>query len=383
MSEETLLEGQNPAEGQTRMPLDRTSPDEEMPLEQLELSTRVLNVLKDAGLETVQDLLKTLAQGEDEFLAIDQIGQKSLDEVRDRLAKVGFLGGTTSGRDGEETDEKGAEPGELPGTRSKRREASGEEAGAAVAGEDGTDVGAQAADALADVPSTGKEEEMAEERISFVVRLTVDEMGRPRRTAIEHAESRKKDTSPGLDLERLGSFMKNFIKTTSEKGLRESAKAHPEGPEPKGPEKKIGRALWISISEVQAYPLGAQDFVPLAFDPEQELVVEACFELKGQEATALTAKEPPYEMTVYVQDVSRGSTSAVTSSRDNLVQGELAYTPQIEVSDLMPGLYRLMTFISVLSPEPMRAHYEGPVIQVGELQPVGPSSIGAGVHDLP
>jgi hypothetical protein len=51
----------------------------------------------------------------------------------------------------------------------------------------------------------------AERRVTFVVRLTVDEQGQPRRTEVEHAKSGEKETFPGLDVQRLVAFMKACI----------------------------------------------------------------------------------------------------------------------------------------------------------------------------
>lgn len=63
----------------------------EMSLEALGLSTRVLNVLSDAGLETAQAVLDKLAEGDAEFLSIPGVGGAALQEVRERLAEQGFL----------------------------------------------------------------------------------------------------------------------------------------------------------------------------------------------------------------------------------------------------------------------------------------------------
>lgn len=51
----------------------------------------------------------------------------------------------------------------------------------------------------------------AERRVTFIIRLTVDERGQPRRTEIEHAQSGKKETFAGLDVQRLAAFMKACI----------------------------------------------------------------------------------------------------------------------------------------------------------------------------
>jgi hypothetical protein len=61
------------------------------------------------------------------------------------------------------------------------------------------------------LPPSTPEEEGIEQRISFIVRLTVDERGQPLRTEVEHAQSGKKETYPGLDVQRLAAFMKAFI----------------------------------------------------------------------------------------------------------------------------------------------------------------------------
>ena len=60
-------------------------------LEELGLSTRVVNVLREAGLETAQDLLDKLAEGDTEFLALPGVGGKALEEVKERLAERGWL----------------------------------------------------------------------------------------------------------------------------------------------------------------------------------------------------------------------------------------------------------------------------------------------------
>jgi hypothetical protein len=60
-------------------------------------------------------------------------------------------------------------------------------------------------------PPTALGEGAAERRVTFILRLTVDERGQPRRTEIEHAKSGKKETFPGLDVQRLAAFMKACI----------------------------------------------------------------------------------------------------------------------------------------------------------------------------
>jgi hypothetical protein len=54
-------------------------------------------------------------------------------------------------------------------------------------------------------------EEGTERRVTFIVRLTVDERGQPRRTEIEHARSGERETFPSLDVQRLTAFMERCI----------------------------------------------------------------------------------------------------------------------------------------------------------------------------
>ncbi len=58
-----------------------------MSIEELDLSVRPLNCLKRAGIFTVEDLV---ARTEDEMLKVRNLGRKSLDEVIEKLEKLGL-----------------------------------------------------------------------------------------------------------------------------------------------------------------------------------------------------------------------------------------------------------------------------------------------------
>jgi hypothetical protein len=73
-------------------------------------------------------------------------------------------------------------------------------------------------------PPTVLGEEGTERRITFILRLTVDEQGQPRRTEIQHAQSGGKETFPGLDVQRLAAFIEACI----------SLPNHPETDDPPG-----------------------------------------------------------------------------------------------------------------------------------------------------
>jgi len=75
----------------------------ETPIENLDLSVRVFNSLKRAGITNVGEVLDLLEKGEEAIMSIRNFGEKSLDELRDKMREKGYL----------ETDE-GTPPVEEP-----------------------------------------------------------------------------------------------------------------------------------------------------------------------------------------------------------------------------------------------------------------------------
>ncbi len=63
----------------------------DLPIESLDLSVRVFNSLKRTGITTIGEVLEILEKGEDAMLAIRNFGDKSLDELVDRLKEKGYL----------------------------------------------------------------------------------------------------------------------------------------------------------------------------------------------------------------------------------------------------------------------------------------------------
>ncbi len=63
----------------------------ETPIEELELSVRAYNCLKRASITKVGEILERLKKGKEELLTIRNFGQKSLDELMERLAAKGYL----------------------------------------------------------------------------------------------------------------------------------------------------------------------------------------------------------------------------------------------------------------------------------------------------
>ncbi len=63
----------------------------ETPVEALDLSVRVFNSLKRTGITTVGDVLELLEKGDQAVMSIRNFGEKSLDELRQKMHEKGFL----------------------------------------------------------------------------------------------------------------------------------------------------------------------------------------------------------------------------------------------------------------------------------------------------
>jgi len=61
------------------------------PIEELELSVRAYNCLKRANITKVGEVLERLRKSKEEILNIRNFGQKSLDELMERLQAKGYL----------------------------------------------------------------------------------------------------------------------------------------------------------------------------------------------------------------------------------------------------------------------------------------------------
>ena len=63
----------------------------ETPIENLDLSVRVFNSLKRTGITTVGEVIEMLEKGQGAMLAIRSFGEKSLNELREKLIEKGYL----------------------------------------------------------------------------------------------------------------------------------------------------------------------------------------------------------------------------------------------------------------------------------------------------
>ncbi len=68
-----------------------TSEIAETPVEALDLSVRVFNSLKRTGITTVGDVLDLLEKGDQAIMSIRNFGEKSLDELTQKMQEKGYL----------------------------------------------------------------------------------------------------------------------------------------------------------------------------------------------------------------------------------------------------------------------------------------------------
>jgi len=87
ISEETLTVGVEKEVTGSRL----TSEAAETPIENLDLSVRVFNSLKRTGITTVGDVLELLEKGDEAVMSIRNFGEKSLDELRQKMREKGYL----------------------------------------------------------------------------------------------------------------------------------------------------------------------------------------------------------------------------------------------------------------------------------------------------
>ncbi len=87
ISEEVLSVVQEEESSLSRL----TSEMIETPIENLDLSVRVFNSLKRAGITTIGEVIELLEKGEEAIMSIRNFGEKSLDELHEKMVEKGYL----------------------------------------------------------------------------------------------------------------------------------------------------------------------------------------------------------------------------------------------------------------------------------------------------
>lgn len=335
---------------------DQTSVSSETSLIDLGLPPRVRDILNGAGLKTVQDVLDKLAQGEAELLAVPGVGPKTLEEIRMRLAKEGLLEG--GGNKMAELEEKQQIPDEA-----EWNSPTIEQIPTKV-----EETGRIEDEYPQSLPPVLDEESGIEQRVSFIVRLTIDKQGQPRRTEVEHAQSTRKTSFPGLDIQRLAAFMETCL------GMSVIPEPAPVTAPPLESEETIrpaspGPNLSLTISDVQIAREQASSRSVLILNTGEGFTVRVRFQIQGSEAPSLSAEEVSYEIEIYARELTSSTSRLLTRYKANLAKNLLEYTSQIYVAGLSPGFYRLDVMVTLQAPFNLGDYYNGPIFRVRELQP--------------
>lgn len=211
------------------------------------------------------------------------------------------------------------------------------------------------------VPAIGRGE--TEQRISFVVRLTVDARGQVRRTEVEHAQTNHKATFPNLDIQRLARFMQASIAPP----LQETAPSAAPHAQATAPGKDLpAPSFRLVVSSVQVSRADAVGMATLTLGRDADVVVQVRFQLQGAAGAALTAQEPAFEIRVYGHAVSGAAHRLWTTYKAKLVKDVPEYTVQMRAPGLPAGLYRLVTLVTLHTAGKMMSYYEGPLVEVTE-----------------
>ena len=126
-------------------------------------------------------------------------------------------------------------------------------------------------------------------------------------------------------------------------------------------------AIGLTVSDVRILRKGAPGGMTLILNPAEAFMVQTRFQLQGPPASALTVQPSPYAIQVYARDVASGTPTVVASHRANLVENVLEYKAQMQAPGLSPGLYRLVTLVTLQGPKKIVGHYEGPIVHVAEV----------------
>lgn len=86
VKEEMLVAEEEPEEA----PKQFKNENADMPIENLDLSVRVFNSLKRTGVTTVGDVIELLDKGEEAVMSIRNFGEKSLEELQEKMRDKGF-----------------------------------------------------------------------------------------------------------------------------------------------------------------------------------------------------------------------------------------------------------------------------------------------------
>jgi hypothetical protein len=202
----------------------------------------------------------------------------------------------------------------------------------------------------------------AESRLVFILRLSLDENRQPKRVEIEENQTRKRDSIPGLDYRRISAFIQTFLSPLSLGEEQPAAQA----PGPMKIAGEIERTPTIVITDVEVGD--SQDpFNRLVFYPHDRVQVRIRFHLDNPDILPEVDRDEGFEIKLHARNRQDNTYQLVASQRQAVLPGLVQYSVELELRNLLPGLYSLFTVVSLPSAR-LGRFFEGPVFEVPTLQ---------------
>jgi hypothetical protein len=195
-----------------------------------------------------------------------------------------------------------------------------------------------------------------EHRLTFIVRLMLDERGEPRRTEIEDMKKIRKESFHALNGDQLAAFMRSFLQPV--------AVATTERPREIPVPEAAGEIYTMKIIEPQILDRESGDAIPLSVRAGEAFTTQAKFHIQPTEDSPGEIHGSDYEISVYANEIGGNHSQLVASSYGRLQENTLDYTARMEAPGLSPGVYRLVTLVTLHTPTSTTGHYEGPIFLV-------------------
>ena len=253
-------------------------------------------------------------------------------------------------------------------SKEKKKNGPGANRGAPIAAELESIEATIASEIVAEVKGSESGQRMAgedggERRLSFVVRMMLDERGEPRRTEIEYMQTQPDNVQPRrnksfntLNGDQLVAFMRSCIPP-----LNPPAASPPQPIPP--PDLLLGR-FDLGVSNTKVFEKNTGDAATLSVRRDEAFMVETCFELRGEDGAFGWLQDSDYEISVYVDEIGGSRYQLIASSYGHFQKDTRAYRARMEAEGLPPGVYRLVTLVTIPGPEMRKGYVEGPIILV-------------------
>jgi hypothetical protein len=200
-------------------------------------------------------------------------------------------------------------------------------------------------------------------RVSFVIRLTLDEQSQFGRTEIQHASSGRKETFLTFDSEGLIGFMKSCINELI--GSKSTIPfVQPAEVTKVTTPQEIKSEFNLVISDMLLFGSKTPDTIGMTLMSEEPFTVQVCFQLQGPDAYSFAAQEFLYDLKVYIKEIISGKSEPSITYQSKLIQNKLDYTVRTKVSGLSHGLYRLSGVVTLAADSKVASYRDGLIIQV-------------------